>query len=156
MNVSAVTLVRIQGIVYNVTGGPDMTLMEVNAASEAVASIASPDANVIFGAVVDEKYEGQINVTIIATGTEDGIHASDGTQMDTVHENNFIYRVIPRRLDLFYGICLKPHPSDDGRFPGGCKRWERAAADQQLLLSVDRAWLADSVHTRLRRLNFCI
>ena len=64
-----------------------MTLMEVNAASEAVASIASPDANVIFGAVVDEKYEGQINVTIIATGTEGGIHASDGTQMDTVHEN---------------------------------------------------------------------
>ena len=39
-----------------------MTLMEVNAASEAVASIASPDANVIFGAVVDEKYEGQIRV----------------------------------------------------------------------------------------------
>ena len=35
-----------------------MTLMEVNAASEAVTSIASPDANVIFGAVVDEKYEG--------------------------------------------------------------------------------------------------
>lgn len=48
-----------------------MTLMEVNAASEAVASIASPDANVIFGAVVDEKYEGQINVTIIATGFEE-------------------------------------------------------------------------------------
>ena len=56
---------------YNVTGGPDMTLMEVNAASEAVASIASPDANVIFGAVVDEKYEGQINVTIIATGFQE-------------------------------------------------------------------------------------
>mmetsp|Transcript_30079 Transcript_30079/g.74621 ORF Transcript_30079/g.74621 Transcript_30079/m.74621 type:complete len:287 (-) Transcript_30079:140-1000(-) len=59
---------RATGIVYNITGGSDMTLQEVNAVSEVVTSLADPSANVIFGAVVDEKYNGEIHVTIIATG----------------------------------------------------------------------------------------
>jgi cell division protein FtsZ len=45
-----------------------MTLMEVNAVSEVVTSLADPAANVIFGSVVDEKYSGEIAVTVIATG----------------------------------------------------------------------------------------
>jgi cell division protein FtsZ len=59
---------RASGIVFNITGGPDMTLMEVNAVSEVVTSLADPAANVIFGSVVDEKYSGEIAVTVIATG----------------------------------------------------------------------------------------
>lgn len=59
---------RATGIVYNITGGTDLTLQEVNAVSEVVTSLADPSANVIFGAVVDEKYNGEIHVTIIATG----------------------------------------------------------------------------------------
>ena len=55
-------------IVFNITGGPDMTLMEVNAVSEVVTSLADPNANVIFGSVVDEKHRGEIAVTIVATG----------------------------------------------------------------------------------------
>eukprot|EP00889_Picochlorum_renovo_P005957 jgi/Picre1/32987/NNA_008314.t1 len=56
------------GIVYNITGGKDLTLAEVNRVSEVVTSLADPSANVIFGAVIDDQYEGEIHVTIIATG----------------------------------------------------------------------------------------
>lgn len=47
-----------------------MTLQEVNRVSEVVTRLADPSANVIFGAVVDNEYEGEIHVTIIATGFE--------------------------------------------------------------------------------------
>ena len=59
---------RATGIVFNITGGTDLTLQEINAVSEVVTSLADPDANVIFGSVVDETYNGTISVTIIATG----------------------------------------------------------------------------------------
>ena len=59
---------RATGVVYNITGGTDLTLSEVNAVSEIVTGLADPAANVIFGACVDERYEGEVYVTIIATG----------------------------------------------------------------------------------------
>ncbi|KAL3139284.1 Cell division protein FtsZ 1 [Trebouxia sp. C0009 RCD-2024] len=59
---------RATGIVYNITGGRDLTLQEVNRVSEVVTSLADQSANVIFGAVIDDQYEGEVHVTIIATG----------------------------------------------------------------------------------------
>ncbi|KAI3456865.1 hypothetical protein Pfo_013528 [Paulownia fortunei] len=56
------------GVVYNITGGKDITLQEVNRVSQVVTSLADPSANIIFGAVVDERFNGEIHVTIIATG----------------------------------------------------------------------------------------
>ncbi|KAG4952909.1 hypothetical protein JHK82_038554 [Glycine max] len=56
------------GVVYNITGGKDITLQEVNRVSQVVTSLADPSANIIFGAVVDDRYTGEIHVTIIATG----------------------------------------------------------------------------------------
>jgi len=56
------------GVVYNITGGKDITLQEVNKVSQIVTSLADPSANIIFGAVVDDRYTGEIHVTIIATG----------------------------------------------------------------------------------------
>ena len=53
---------------YNITGGSDLTLQEVNRVSEVVTSLADASCNIIFGAVVDEQYDGEIHVTIIATG----------------------------------------------------------------------------------------
>jgi cell division protein FtsZ len=57
-----------RGVIINITGGPDMTLAEVNDASEIIHGAAHPDANIIFGAVVDPKMEGHIKITVIATG----------------------------------------------------------------------------------------
>ena len=59
---------RATGVVYNITGGSDLTLAEVNRVSEVVTSLADPSANVIFGAVVDDAAAGEIRVTIVATG----------------------------------------------------------------------------------------
>lgn len=57
-----------QGILFNVTGGSDMTLFEVNEAAEIVRASAHPDANIIFGAVIDPSMADEIRITVIATG----------------------------------------------------------------------------------------
>ncbi|XP_010504020.1 PREDICTED: cell division protein FtsZ homolog 2-2, chloroplastic isoform X1 [Camelina sativa] len=59
---------RATGIVWNITGGSDLTLFEVNAAAEVIYDLVDPTANLIFGAVVDPSYSGQISITLIATG----------------------------------------------------------------------------------------
>ena len=58
------------GIIMNVTGGPDMTLFEVNEAASVIHDAVADDAEVIFGAVVDDRIQGEIQITIIATGFE--------------------------------------------------------------------------------------
>ena len=57
-----------QGILFNVTGGPDLALHEVNAAAEIIQRTADPDANIIFGAVIDPNMKDAIRITVIATG----------------------------------------------------------------------------------------
>ncbi len=57
-----------KGVVFNITGGSDLTLHEVNAAAEIIYESVDPNANIIFGAVIDEKMQGEIRVTVIATG----------------------------------------------------------------------------------------
>jgi cell division protein FtsZ len=54
--------------VFNITGGRDLTLHEVNIAAEAIYEVVDPNANIIFGAVIDEKMQGEIRITVIATG----------------------------------------------------------------------------------------
>jgi cell division protein FtsZ len=56
------------GILLNITGGPDIGLFEVNEAAEVVTSAADQNANVIFGAVIDDAMGDDIRVTVIATG----------------------------------------------------------------------------------------
>ncbi len=56
------------GIIFNVTGGADLTLHEVNEAAESIYDSVSDDANIIVGAVIDEKLQGEIQITVIATG----------------------------------------------------------------------------------------
>src|SRR3954451_6744865 len=65
------TLEGARGILLSITGGPDLSLWEVNEAAQAVAEAAHPDANIIFGAMVDEKLEDQVWVTVVATGYTD-------------------------------------------------------------------------------------
>jgi cell division protein FtsZ len=52
----------------NVTGGEDMTLLEVSEAAQIIQEAADPDANIIFGTVIDRALQGQVKVTVIATG----------------------------------------------------------------------------------------
>ncbi|MBN1631965.1 MAG: cell division protein FtsZ [Thermoleophilia bacterium] len=59
------------GILLNISGGPDMGLFEVNEAAEVIANAADIEANVIFGAVIDESLGDQLRVTVIATGFDE-------------------------------------------------------------------------------------
>jgi cell division protein FtsZ len=57
-----------RGVIINVTGGPDLSLVEVNEASCVIQESAHEDANIIFGAVVDPQLAGKVKITVIATG----------------------------------------------------------------------------------------
>jgi cell division protein FtsZ len=61
-----------RSILLSITGGRDLSLWEVNEAAKAVAEAAHPDANIIFGAMLDEKLDDQVWVTVVATGYGDG------------------------------------------------------------------------------------
>jgi cell division protein FtsZ len=57
-----------KGVVFNITGGTDLTLHEVNSAAETIYEVVDPNANIIFGAVIDERLQGEVKITVIATG----------------------------------------------------------------------------------------
>ena len=61
-----------KGCVINISGGRDMTLEDMTTASEVIYDVVDPEANIIVGAVVDEALEGEIHVTVIATGFDQG------------------------------------------------------------------------------------
>lgn len=60
-----------QGILFNITGGNDLSMFEVDEAARIITEAAAPEANIIFGAVIDEAFTGQVKVTVVATGFED-------------------------------------------------------------------------------------
>ena len=62
------TIQGAKGVLINITGGPDLTLYEVNAASSIIRESADEDANIIFGAVIDENLRDEMKITVIATG----------------------------------------------------------------------------------------
>jgi cell division protein FtsZ len=63
-----VTIDGARGILFNVTGGSDLSLFDVNEAAEIIRQTAHPEANIIFGAVLDESLDDEIHITVIATG----------------------------------------------------------------------------------------
>ena len=59
---------RAKGIVFNIVGGSDLTLTEINAASEVIYENVDPEANIIFGALIDPQMETEVSITVLATG----------------------------------------------------------------------------------------
>lgn len=60
-----------RGVLFNITGGNDLSMFEVDEAARIITEAADPEANIIFGAVIDEKFTGEVKVTVIATGFEE-------------------------------------------------------------------------------------
>ena len=79
------SIVGATGVLLNITGGNDLGLLEINEAAEIVQEAADPDANIIFGAVIDENLKDELRITVIATGFE-----SDRLEKDSIEkeENN--------------------------------------------------------------------
>lgn len=74
------------GIIINVTGGPDLTLWEVNEASTLITEAAHEDAEVIFGAVINQEMSEQIHVTVIATGFQNENRVIMGDQVNRMQQ----------------------------------------------------------------------
>jgi len=70
-----------RGVIINITGGPDMSLVEVSDASTIIQEAADEDANIIFGAVVDPALKGKIKITVIATGFAPHVAARSTTDV---------------------------------------------------------------------------
>lgn len=75
------------GVLFNITGGMDLTLYEVNEAADIISKAAHPDANIIFGAVQDQAFDGKVKITVIATGFDEQDqrgrpHQQSGGRMD--------------------------------------------------------------------------
>ncbi len=68
-----------KGILFTVTGGPDLTMYEVNEAARIITASADPNAKIIFGAVIDEGMKDQVKVTVIATGFSQGLPVKKAT-----------------------------------------------------------------------------
>ncbi|MCS6910273.1 MAG: cell division protein FtsZ [Anaerolineales bacterium] len=69
-NLLDITIDGARGILFNVTGGPSMTLFEVNQAAAIIKETAHPEVNLIFGAVIDPNMGDELRITVIATGFE--------------------------------------------------------------------------------------
>lgn len=68
-----------RGVLFNVIGGNDLSMHEINLAAEAITAAADPDANIIFGATIDEKIEGEVIITVVATGFDASYFAERST-----------------------------------------------------------------------------
>merc|ERR1711871_1063109 len=62
------TIEKAKGVVFSITGGSDMTLNEINTAADVIYQAVDPDANIIFGALLDDGMMGEMSITVIATG----------------------------------------------------------------------------------------
>jgi cell division protein FtsZ len=91
-----------RGILLNITGGSDLTLYEVNEAARIISDHAHPEANVIFGAAIDDSLGDEVRVTVIAAGFErwssrdvaSGLALEDDEELDLSTET-------PRRTVVF-------------------------------------------------------
>jgi len=69
-----------RGILFNVIGGLDMSMHEINTVAETITAAADPEANIIFGATINPDLEGEIIVTVVATGFDESYYASRDTK----------------------------------------------------------------------------
>jgi len=74
------------GVLFNVTGGPDLALFEVYQAAEIIREMAHPDVNIIFGAVIDPNLEGEIQITVIATGFDGAVRRQASLPASNIRE----------------------------------------------------------------------
>ena len=96
------TIEGARGVIINITGGTDLGLQEVNTAAELVQRSVDPEANIIFGTVIDESMEDEIQITVIATGFDDNSNQGNVTKSDNMVSRSWGTKVnsIPSSQDL--------------------------------------------------------
>ncbi len=120
-----------RGVIINVTGGTDLSLIEVSEASAIIQEAAHEEANIIFGAVVDPKMEGKVKITVIATGF-------DRSSTSTSSSAPVSVRRLRHRPPKRRSIC--------SRTPRGSRTQESVSR-----WPADRAWLRAAVRSSICR-----
>ncbi len=98
------TITGASGVIFTVTGGPDLTLHEVQEAANVVYQSVSEDANIIFGAVLDDRLHGEVLITVIATGFDMAIQGPSGIQLSQARPTT------PRQVDTSSQSGVYQHP----------------------------------------------
>jgi cell division protein FtsZ len=106
------TIEGAKGVLINITGGPDLTLYEVNEASSIIREAADENANIIFGAVIDEDLRDEMKITVIATGFDKEI-ADLGTVMTSVSLPSTAPRFGQRSIDDLPRTSIGSSRADD-------------------------------------------
>lgn len=100
-----------RGILFNVIGGSDMAMHEINQAAEAITAAADPEANIIFGATVNPDLEGEIIITVVATGFDDAYYANRKTKQSDYSPRDMTAKT-PNDQDMA-GINMDLHDDDE-------------------------------------------
>jgi cell division protein FtsZ len=84
-----------RGILFTITGGPNLSMHEVNEAAKIITGSADPDAKVIFGAVINESLKDEVRITVVATGFE-----NRGVKTDTSRISSFVPPILKPQLNF--------------------------------------------------------
>jgi cell division protein FtsZ len=106
------TIEGAKGVLINITGGSDLTLYEVNEASSIIREAADEDANIIFGAVIDENLADEMKITVIATGF-DKESADSGSVMSSMSMPAVAPRYQQRMIDDLPRSSMSSSRADD-------------------------------------------
>ncbi len=121
------TIQGAHGILLNITGGPDMSLYEVNEASSLIQEEADEDANIIFGTVIDQNMGDEIRITVIATGFDDFNKKKKESLGNVTHFGGF------RREDLATPTFIrKERTLNSGNVAVVGLNYENESADMQI------------------------
>ncbi len=91
-----------KGILFNITGGNDLSMFEVDEAARIITEAADPDANIIFGAVINDSYTGEIKITVVATGFDQVKEKPQVRQQGIINQpqTNIPQKVVENELDI--------------------------------------------------------
>jgi cell division protein FtsZ len=136
-----------RGVLLNITGGPSLSLHELDEASSIIAQSVDPDANIIFGAVIDERLGDEVVITVIATGFERDVPAAKAAPRQTP-----LPAMTPAREAEVHELHPKPKTMDRPAFlrrgPAARDLAERSDRSDRPMLASEDEW---DVPTFLRR-----
>jgi cell division protein FtsZ len=100
-----------KGVLFNITGGQDLTMAEVDEAAKQIAAAVDPDANIIFGATIDESMVDQVKITVIATGfdeTKKRLRELSGRSYSTMAQPAPLHSVFTKPVTVTQSSNLQP------------------------------------------------
>lgn len=131
------------GVLINITGGKDMTLHEVSTASQLIHGLADPDANIIFGTVIDESLKETVKVTVIATGFDESPDKVVAPPDKAVRRTA---RKAPAPFPVF-----RDTPTYVFEPKGGAPAWEPSFTDKQWESFETPSFIRRTKHSAMRK-----